>query len=105
MSTNTADTASTTANDDRYDDRTGYRPGRGLTRSTDDRMLAGVAGGLARYLNVDVTLVRVVIAALTIVTSGAMVAVYAAAWLLIPADDQAESAVAAWLASRRDDVR
>lgn len=105
MSTDTADTASATASDDRYDDRMGYRPGRRLTRSTDDRMLAGVAGGLARYLNVDATLVRVVIAALTIVTSGAMVAVYAAAWLLIPADDQAESAVAAWLASRRDDAR
>ena len=101
----TEDTASTTANDDRYDHRAGYRPGRRLTRSTDDRMLAGVAGGLARYLNVDVTLVRVVIAALTLVTSGSAVALYAAAWLLIPADDQADSIVAAWLASRRDDAR
>lgn len=99
----TEDTASTTADDNRHDDnRAGYRPGRGLTRSTDDRMLAGVAGGLARYLNVDVTLVRVVIAALTLVTSGSAVALYAAAWLLVPADDQDESIVAAWLAGRRD---
>jgi phage shock protein PspC (stress-responsive transcriptional regulator) len=105
MSTTTEDTASATANDQRTDDRTGYRTGRGLTRSTDDRMLAGVAGGLARYLNVDVTLVRVAIAALTLVTSGSAVALYAAAWLLIPADDQDESIVAAWLAARRDDSR
>ncbi len=101
----TEDTASATASDTRDDYRAGYRPGRRLTRSTDDRMLAGVAGGLARYLNVDVTLVRVVIAALTLVTSGSAVALYAAAWLLIPADDQADSIVAAWLASRRDDTR
>ena len=101
----TEDTASTTANDDRHDHRAGYRPGRRLTRSTDDRMLAGVAGGVARYLNVDVTLVRVVIAALTLITSGSALALYAAAWLLIPADDQADSIVATWLASRRDDAR
>ena len=91
------DTQSTTA----YD-----RPARQeLRRSTDDRMLAGVAGGVARYLNVDVTLVRVVIAALTLITSGSAVALYAAAWLLIPADDQDDSIVAAWFASRRDDAR
>ena len=98
----TEDTASTTTADDRHDYRTGYRPGRRLTRSTDDRMLAGVAGGVARYLNVDVTLVRVVIAALTLITSGSAAALYVAAWLLIPADDQDESVAAAWLASRRD---
>lgn len=31
-----------------------------LTRSTHDRMLAGVAGGIAQYLNIDPTLVRLV---------------------------------------------
>lgn len=31
-----------------------------LTRSTHDRMLAGVAGGIAEYLNIDPTLVRLV---------------------------------------------
>jgi len=46
-------------------------------------MLAGVAGGIARYLNADVTLVRVGIAALTLL-SGAGAVLYLAAWLLIP---------------------
>ena len=50
-------------------------------------MLAGVASGIARYLNADVTLVRVIIAALALLT-GAGVALYVAAWLLIPADGQ-----------------
>ena len=66
---------------------------RQLRRSGDDRMLAGVAGGIARYLNADVTLVRVIIAALALFT-GAGVAVYLAAWLLIPADGQNRPAAA-----------
>ena len=60
-------------------------------------MLAGVAGGIARYLNADVTLVRVILAALALFT-GAGVAVYVAAWLLIPADGQDQPAAAAWIA-------
>jgi phage shock protein C len=75
-----------------------------LRRSGDDKMVAGVAGGLARYLNADVTLVRVIIAALALFT-GAGVALYIAAWLLIPADGSYHPAAAAWLAGRRDRFR
>jgi phage shock protein PspC (stress-responsive transcriptional regulator) len=96
MSATTADTQSTTANDHREAGR--------LSRSADDRMLAGVAGGIARYLNADVTLVRIAFAALTLM-SGAGAVLYAAAWLLIPADGEDESVAAAWLASRRDGRR
>ena len=64
---------------------------RRLRRSVDDRMLAGVAGGIARYLGADVTLVRVIIAALALFT-GAGVALYIAAWLLIPEDGQDQPA-------------
>lgn len=67
-------------------------------------MLGGVAGGLARYLNADVTLVRVVIAALAVFT-GAGAALYLAAWLLIPADEDDQSIAAGWIADRRDRVR
>jgi phage shock protein PspC (stress-responsive transcriptional regulator) len=96
MSTTTADTAYATTNDQHEAAR--------LRRSTDDRMLAGVAGGVARYLNVDATLVRIGIAALTLLT-GAGAALYIAAWLLIPADGEDQSVAAAWLAARRDRVR
>jgi|SRR5580693_9328435 phage shock protein PspC (stress-responsive transcriptional regulator) len=96
MSTTTADTASATVNDR-------CEAGQ-LRRSTDDKMLAGVAGGIARYLDVDATLVRVAIAALTLLT-GAGAALYIAAWLLIPADGEAQSVAAAWLDSRRARAR
>ena len=71
-----------------------------LRRSADDRMLAGVAGGIARHLDADVTLVRVAIAALALFT-GFGAALYLAAWLLIPADGQDESLAETWIANRR----
>jgi phage shock protein PspC (stress-responsive transcriptional regulator) len=70
-----------------------------LRRSRDDRMLAGVAGGIARYLDADVTLVRVAIAALALFT-GVGAVLYLAAWLLIPEDGQDESLAQAWIAAR-----
>jgi phage shock protein C len=71
-----------------------------LRRSADNRMLAGVAAGIARYLGADVTLVRVIIAALTLFT-GVGAALYIAAWLLIPSDGDDESIAAAWIARRQ----
>ena len=96
MNATTADTRSATFTDQ-------PRIGQ-LRRSGDDRMLAGVAGGIARYLGADVTLVRVIIAALVLFT-GAGAALYLAAWLLIPADGEDESVAAAWIARRQDRSR
>ena len=96
MSTATADTESATTTDQ-------HEAGQ-LRRSADDRMLAGVAGGIARYLDVDATLVRVAIAVLTLLT-GVGAPLYIAAWLLIPADGADQSVAAAWLAGRGDRVR
>jgi phage shock protein PspC (stress-responsive transcriptional regulator) len=112
MSATTADAEPVTATHhtgDHADYRTDYRTGpstgaRRLSRSADDRMLAGVAGGIARYLDVDVTLVRVGIAALTLLT-GTVAALYVAAWLLIPADGEDQSIAAAWLARREHRFR
>ena len=96
MNTTTADARSATV--------TGQPQARQLRRSGDDRMLAGVAGGIARYLDADVTLVRVIIAALVLFT-GAGAALYLAAWLLIPADGDDESIAAAWIARHQDRYR
>jgi phage shock protein PspC (stress-responsive transcriptional regulator) len=74
---------------------------RQLHRSTTDKMLGGVAGGVARYLNADVTLVRVITAVLALCT-GVGAAVYLAAWLLLPEDGKAQSIAAAWIADRRN---
>jgi phage shock protein PspC (stress-responsive transcriptional regulator) len=96
MNATTAEAGFTPVNDHHED--------RQLRRSGDDRMLAGVAGGIARYLGADVMLVRVIIAVLALCT-GAGAALYLAAWLLIPADGDDQSIAAAWLAGRRDLAR
>ena len=75
-----------------------------LRRSNREKMLGGVAGGLARSLNADVTLVRAVIAALAVFT-GAGVPLYLAAWLLIPADGDEQSIAATWIASLQNRYR
>jgi phage shock protein PspC (stress-responsive transcriptional regulator) len=54
-----------------------------LYRSLHDRMLAGVAGGIADYLGVDATIVRIALVVLTFI-GGAGIPVYLAGWLLIP---------------------
>jgi phage shock protein PspC (stress-responsive transcriptional regulator) len=61
-----------------------------LSRPTEDRMLAGVAAGIARYLGVDVTIVRIVLAVLTVV-GGAGLPLYLAGWLLIPEEGSEQS--------------
>lgn len=53
-----------------------------LTRSRSDRMIAGVAGGVARYLNTDPTLVRLVFVLLAL--SGPGILFYPLLWLVMP---------------------
>jgi phage shock protein PspC (stress-responsive transcriptional regulator) len=57
-----------------------------LMRSLSDRRIAGVCGGLSEYLEVDATLVRVIVAILAIYPGAIVggVIVYAIAWLIIP---------------------
>src|SRR5437773_74318 len=59
---------------------------RRLTRSTIDRKIAGVCGGLAEYFNVDATLVRVIWAILTIVPGCIVLGIlaYLVAWFIMP---------------------
>ncbi|WP_222131465.1 PspC domain-containing protein [Pseudonocardia sp. C8] len=57
-----------------------------LRRSTTDKMLGGVCGGLARDLGVDAALLRIAVLVLTLVTGGAAALVYLAAWIVAPAD-------------------
>ena len=59
---------------------------RRLTRSRTDRMFAGVCGGLAEYLGVDSTVVRVLWAILTIIPGAILLGVvaYLVGWLVMP---------------------
>jgi phage shock protein C len=59
-----------------------------LRRSKQDRMIAGVCGGLARYLNVDSLVVRMAWVLISVATVGTLgVVLYILAVLLIPAGD------------------
>ena len=70
-------------------------PSRGrLLRSTSDRMVSGVAGGLGRYFGIDPVVVRIALVVLTFF-GGAGVLLYLAAILLVPADDQVPGGAAA----------
>ncbi|WP_432946009.1 PspC domain-containing protein [Kribbella sp. CA-253562] len=67
-------------------------------RSRSDRMVAGVCGGMARALNVDPVLVRVVMAVL--VLSGPGILFYAAGWILMPDEGSDKAPVEGLLGNR-----
>jgi phage shock protein PspC (stress-responsive transcriptional regulator) len=66
-----------------------------LRRSLDDRMLGGVAGGLARYFGVEAVIVRIAFVVLTFV-GGAGIPLYLAGLLLIP-DEGSDQSIASSL--------
>lgn len=61
-------------------------PRRSLMLDKRNKKIAGVCAGFARYLDVDVTLVRVLWLAIALVTGVGFIA-YLAAWLIMPADN------------------
>lgn len=61
-----------------------------LRRSRDDRKIAGVAGGLARHLDIDPIILRVALVVL-IFFGGAGLLLYGAGWLLVPEEDTHEA--------------
>jgi phage shock protein PspC (stress-responsive transcriptional regulator) len=64
-------------------------PPRRLTRSRTDRIIGGVGGGLAQHLGADPLLVRFGIGLLFVITGGAGLLLYVAAWLLVPEENLA----------------
>ena len=58
-----------------------------LYRSTSQKMLAGVCGGLAEYFDVDVSIVRLLLVGLGLVTAILpMFFFYIIAWIIVPQD-------------------
>ena len=64
---------------------------RKLTRSTTNRLIGGVCGGLAEYLNMDATLVRILTVLISLFT-GVPVILYIIALFVIPEAGSAPSA-------------
>jgi phage shock protein C len=55
-----------------------------LYRSRDDRMLAGVAGGVAEMLDADPSIIRIVWAVLVVLTGGIALLVYIVMAIVVP---------------------
>ena len=74
---------------------------RRLERSSSDRMLAGVCGGLGRYFDLNPTFFRVGFVVLTLL-GGAGVLVYLAATLVMPGEGRERSVAEQVLAERKE---
>ncbi len=64
----------------------GGRSPRRFLRSRDDRVIAGVAGGLGRYFDIDPVIIRIAFA-VSILFGGLGVVAYLAVALFVPSDD------------------
>jgi phage shock protein PspC (stress-responsive transcriptional regulator) len=64
-----------------------------LTRSETDRMIAGVAGGIAERFGIDPTIVRVIFA-LSVFFGGFGIFAYIVLWILLPKGTPQPSAIA-----------
>jgi phage shock protein C len=71
-----------------------------LYRKREGRIVAGVCTGLADYLGIDVTIIRLVFAALT-VFGGAGVLLYLIAWLVVPEEDEKSSIAEEFVSKNR----
>ena len=92
---------------DTSEERDRFEPGRArsladVRRPREDRLIAGVGTGIGRHLGIDPVIVRVVLAVLCLAGLAGLI-LYAAAWLLLPADDADRSIVADWFDLRENE--
>jgi phage shock protein PspC (stress-responsive transcriptional regulator) len=66
-------------------------------------MVAGVCEGVADYFGIDVTLVRAIVAVVSVITGGAGVLAYLAAWVIIPGEGE-KTSIAQNLVSKKQDA-
>jgi phage shock protein C len=111
MNSNTDDRIHTSQSS--ADDEYGVQHRQPLRRPVRGRMVAGVAAAIAHYFNVDVTIVRIAFAVLTIVGFTSLpfvgglplylggVPLYLAGWLLIPEQGSEHSIAGGFLRTRQ----
>lgn len=63
-----------------------------LRRSVSDRYIAGVAGGIGRHFDIDPTVIRVLLAVLTLF-GGAGVLIYAVCWAFVPEEGREKAGI------------
>jgi phage shock protein C len=75
--------ATTPANDNSLDGARAWFAGEGLSRSRDDRIIAGVSGAFARRFDVNPLVARIITIAAAI---GFTPLIYVALWALMPSE-------------------
>ena len=55
-----------------------------LVRNTDNKMIAGVCSGVADYIGLDVTLVRLLAVLGAVFGFGSLIVLYVVMWILVP---------------------
>jgi phage shock protein C len=60
------------------------QPVKRLVRTSNDQMIAGVCGGIARYFDIDPTLVRILAVVALVVAFPATVIGYVLSWMIMP---------------------
>jgi phage shock protein C len=75
---------------------------RRLERSSKDRVISGVCGGLAEYLAIDATLIRIFFVIVTLITAFLFLLVYIALLILMPLPGQRAPIDDMWPGWRRD---
>ena len=63
-----------------------------LCRSTKDRWLAGICGGIAEYFALDPTIIRVLFVLFSVFAGGGILA-YIILWIIIPQEPEASEPV------------
>ena len=77
---------------------------RTLSRSTTDKVVGGVAGGLAAALGIDALVLRAAFVVLTL-AGGSGVVLYVIAWLVLPKQDTSRSMAASFKLDREDTLQ
>jgi phage shock protein PspC (stress-responsive transcriptional regulator) len=78
-----------------------FNEGKRVYRRREGRILAGVCAGLAAYFGVDVTLVRLGFAVLTII-GGLGPLLYVVAWVIVPEEGEDASIVESLVNKNRE---
>jgi phage shock protein C len=62
-----------------------------LYRSTTERLLGGVCGGIGRHIDVDPIIIRIVWILITCVSLGIGIIAYLVCWVVIPEEPSAQA--------------
>jgi phage shock protein C len=73
-----------------------------LARSREGRIVAGICAGAAEYFGWDITIVRLIVAVVSLLTGGTGVLAYLVAWAVIPEQGEKTSIAENLMSSRPD---